>query len=118
MATTYTTNFHLGMQTNTADKFDMSVITDNMPIIDTALSKTVPSISVTINNVLLEDVHEGVRAGLIATEITGLSSDTYGVVRAYALADDVYMQIAEYNSDRKTRYKTNETWTAWSGGGE
>ena len=37
MATTYTTNYHLGKQTDHSDKFDMDVITDNMDIIDTQL---------------------------------------------------------------------------------
>ena len=34
MATTYTTNYNLGKQTDHTDKFDMNVITDNMDIID------------------------------------------------------------------------------------
>lgn len=38
MATTFTPNYNLGMQKDHADKFDMDVITDNMEIIDTALS--------------------------------------------------------------------------------
>lgn len=38
MSTTYTTNYHLGKQTDTSDNFDMSVITDNMDIIDTQLN--------------------------------------------------------------------------------
>jgi hypothetical protein len=37
MSTTYTTNYHLGKQTDTSDTFDMSVITDNMDIIDTQM---------------------------------------------------------------------------------
>lgn len=37
MSTTYTTNYHLGKQTDTSDNFDMSVITDNMDTIDTVL---------------------------------------------------------------------------------
>lgn len=37
MSTTYTTNYHLGKQTDTSDNFDMSVITDNMDIIDTQM---------------------------------------------------------------------------------
>lgn len=39
MATTYTTNYHLGKQEDHADKFDMSVITDNADKIDTALKE-------------------------------------------------------------------------------
>ena len=37
MATTYTTNYHLGKQEDHADKFDMDVITDNADKIDAAL---------------------------------------------------------------------------------
>lgn len=38
MSTTYTTNYNLGKQTNTSDTFDMSVITDNMDIIDSQMA--------------------------------------------------------------------------------
>lgn len=38
MAVTYTENYNLGKQENHADKFDMSVITENMNKIDKALS--------------------------------------------------------------------------------
>lgn len=41
MAVTYTENYHLGKQENTADKFDMSVITQNMDTIDAELYKKV-----------------------------------------------------------------------------
>lgn len=34
MSTTYTTNYHLGKQTDINDNFNMTVITDNMDIID------------------------------------------------------------------------------------
>lgn len=37
MSTTYTTNYRLGKQTDTSDTFDMSVITDNMDVIDTQM---------------------------------------------------------------------------------
>ena len=37
MATTYTTNYHLGKQTDHTDKFSMQVITDNMDTIDTQM---------------------------------------------------------------------------------
>lgn len=45
MATTYTTNYHLGMQTDTSDKFDMSVITDNMLIIDNQMKQNETNIA-------------------------------------------------------------------------
>lgn len=47
MSTTYTTNYHLGKQTDTSDNFDMSVITDNMDIIDTQMKSNE-------NNILLK----------------------------------------------------------------
>ena len=40
MATTYTPNYHLGKQEDRSDKFLMSVITDNMDIIDEQLKAT------------------------------------------------------------------------------
>ncbi|MBR4627793.1 MAG: hypothetical protein IKO47_08860 [Ruminococcus sp.] len=112
MATTYTDNFHLGMQENTADKFKMSVITDNMKIIDAALGKSVPSTTETISSETIAEMFEGVRCGAIGTDITGLSDNTYGLVRAYKLAEGVYMQIAEYSS-RKIRYYTSGSWGSW-----
>ena len=116
MATTYTNNFHLGMQTSTADKFDMSVITDNMPIIDAALSKTVPTVSSTISNTTLADFHEGVVTGVIAAEITG-DSDMYGIVRAYSVNAELaaYMHICElWNGTRLIRHYLNGSWSNWS----
>lgn len=44
MATTYTPNFNLGKQEDFLDKFDMSVITRNMDIIDKALADNVTAI--------------------------------------------------------------------------
>lgn len=116
MATTYTEKFHLGMQTDTSDKFDMSVITDNMPIIDTALSKTVPAISSTIDNAALENIGEGVVTGVISAEITG-DSDMYGIVRAYSVNAELaaYMQICElWNGTRLTRHYLNGSWSSWA----
>lgn len=116
MATTYTTNFHLGMQTNTADKFGMSVITGNMPIIDAALSKTVPTITATISNATLADFYEGVVTGVVAAEITG-DSDMYGVVRAYSVNTELaaYMQLCElWDGTRLTRHYLNGSWSSWT----
>ena len=45
MATTYTDNFHLGKQENRPDKFDMSVITRNMEIIDAAMQEILDTIA-------------------------------------------------------------------------
>lgn len=38
MATEYTPNINLGKQTDHSDKFDMTVITDNMDILDTTIA--------------------------------------------------------------------------------
>lgn len=45
MSTTYTTNYHLGKQTDSSDNFDMSVITDNMDIIDAQMKSNENNIS-------------------------------------------------------------------------
>ena len=123
MATTYTENYNLGMQTSTADKFDMSVITDNMPIIDEALKDNAdnvaaitPSLSASeIDNTALETLASGTVCGLIAAEVLG--SQMYGAVRAYTLESEtpVLFQIAEgIDGTRKTRYKSSGSWSAWN----
>lgn len=45
MSTTYTPNYNLGKQEDHADKFDMSVITENMDKIDTALHEQAEDIA-------------------------------------------------------------------------
>ena len=45
MSTTYTENYHFGKQENKADKFDMSVITDNMDAIDHYLKQNADGIA-------------------------------------------------------------------------
>lgn len=45
MSTSYTTNYHLGKQLDINDLFDMSVITDNMDIIDSRLKSDADDIS-------------------------------------------------------------------------
>jgi hypothetical protein len=61
VSTTYTTNYNLGKQTDTSDNFDMSVITDNMDIIDTQMKSNandISSIQQTIGDInsVLEEV--------------------------------------------------------------
>lgn len=61
MSTTYTTNYHLGKQTDTSDNFNMSVITDNMDVIDGVLKtneNNILSVQQTIGdiNTVLEEV--------------------------------------------------------------
>lgn len=140
MATTYTEYYNLGKQEDTSDKFDMSVITDNMDIIDTtmknnemniatntssiaglldAIEPVLPDISSTkITNTSLVDVTSAIITGTIDSSIHG-TSDTYGVVRAYTLnktsGSEVYMQIAEFiDGTRKTRSYSSGTWSAWT----
>lgn len=122
MATTYTTNYHLGKQTDHADKFDMKVITDNMDAIDTqmkanadAAAAVTPGVSSsTIDNSMLAAVFGGTVAGGLAPEITGGSGVIYGIVRAYMVTDSDAMQIAEaVNGTRKTRYYTSSAWSSW-----
>lgn len=45
MATTYTTNYHLGKQLNHSDNFSMNVLTDNADIIDSTLKTNADNIS-------------------------------------------------------------------------
>lgn len=126
MATTYTEYYHLGKQEDTSDKFLMSVITDDMDAIDTALHDNAVAIatvqtdisSTTITETVLEDVTDAVLAGTIDSSIHG-TSDTPGVVRAYTLnkasGSEVYMQIAEFiDGTRKTRSYSSGAWGSWT----
>lgn len=45
MATTYTTNYNLGKQTDHADKFDMSILTDDMDIIDEQMKENADGVA-------------------------------------------------------------------------
>lgn len=123
MATTYTTNYHLGKQEDGSDKFSMEVITTNMDTIDTqmksnedAAAAVTPKVkSTAIDNAALALVFNGTVTGSIATEITGGSAATYGVVRAYMVSDTDAMQICEtIDGSRLTRYYTSSTWGSWS----
>lgn len=123
MSTTYTENYNLGMQEDTADKFDMSVITDDMKIIDTALSELdeaitaiTPSVAAaTITSSSLEALLEGTVAGELSTDITGGASAIGGIVRAYKYSDTDCIQIAEaIDGTRVTRYYSSSTWSSWA----
>ena len=117
MATTYTSNYHLGKQTDKADKFNMTVITDNMDIIDAALADKEDkpeAATAQISNTTLEEFFSGTMTGELAAEITG-SSAAYGIVRAYTLDTSVYMQIAEViDGTRLTRSCTSGSWSSWT----
>ena len=121
MATTYTPNYSLGKQEDYSDKFDMSVITDDMDIIDAqmkanadAAAAVTPTVeSSTIDNTALASFYSGIKAGELAAEITGSSAE-YGIVRAYMLSETDSMQIAEaVDGTRKTRYYTSSAWSSW-----
>ena len=122
MATTYTTNYHLGKQEDGSDKFSMEVITTNMDTIDTqmkanedAAAAVTPKVkSTAIDNAALALVFNGTVTGSIATEITGGSAAIYGVVRAYMVSDTDAMQICEtIDGSRFTRYYTSSAWGSW-----
>ena len=122
MATTYTTYYNLGKQVDTADKFDMSVITDNADKIDTALHGLSESIiavkpstaTAAITTASLATFYEGTVAGELDTDITGGSSAIGGVVRAYKYSDTDAIQIAEaIDGTRVTRYYTSSAWSGW-----
>lgn len=58
MSTTYTTNYHLGKQTDTSDTFDMSVITDDMDIIDTQMKNNETNISSISDTLFLNGIQK------------------------------------------------------------
>lgn len=121
MATTYTANYGLGMQTDHGDTFDMKVITDNMQIIDSQLKAnadaSIPqAASSKIDNTLLATVYSGTLTGVIDAAITG-DNDMYGVVRAYTVNAELeaYMQICElWNGTRLVRHHLNGSWSSWT----
>lgn len=122
MSTTYTTNYNLGKQTDHSDKFDMNVITDNMDIIDTQLKANADATAAIAPTVETSDItsasiasfFSGVKAGKLATEITGTVNQIYGIIRAYRLSSTDAMQIVEgSDGTRKTRYYTSSAWGDW-----
>ena len=122
MATEYTQYYQLGMQTDHADKFDMTVITDDMEKIDTAMhdldtgkaDKPTKS-TATIDNTALAMMFSGIVTGELATEITGGADTIRGIVRAYDTGSGTFLQIAEAaDGTRKTRYYASDVWSAWA----
>jgi len=109
MATTYTPNYHLGKQTGENDTFDMSVITDNMDTIDSAMKANENNISSIYNQ-------NGKTFNIIDWSNFGANSDT-GISYSYAndkitatgtkLTSDSYLSIAGVSSVIKTN-----TWYA------
>ena len=95
----------------------MTLITDNMDIIDAALADKEDkpeAATAQISNTTLEEFFSGTMTGELAAEITG-SSAAYGIVRAYTLDTSVYMQIAEViDGTRLTRSYTSGSWSSWA----
>lgn len=99
MATTYTTNYHLGKQTDHGDKFDMDVITDDMDIID-AQMKANSDIANAYYPQIVEGEYidhsdiaffrEGVMTGTfnlidLGIRLTDAAANQPGVLRAYTI---------------------------------
>lgn len=91
MATTYTSNYNLGKQTDHADRFSMDVITDNMDKIDAQMKKNenigeycIPIIKTgTISSGDIQLFSDGVMYGMFGVDATGLQSAEEGILRAY-----------------------------------
>jgi hypothetical protein len=134
----YTPHYHLGIQTDTSERFDMSVITDTVTSIDTILYNKqdvlttaqqnavdsgitadilstikLTKVTSTITSLYLEDITTAVLVGTIDSAIHG-TDDTFGVVRSYAYTNNKIIQIAEFcDGVRKTRYLEGGIWSNW-----
>jgi len=75
MSTTYTSNYNLGKQEDHADKFDMSVITENMDKIDTALHEQAEDISEVQNAQSDLDTAEAADRAALAELIDGAAKN-------------------------------------------
>ena len=135
MATTYTTNYHLGRQTDHGDKFDMDVITDDMDIIDAQMKANADAAAVSnpqiLNDYITADdirfLYSGVRTGVFNMPNIGIlsvpgSSYQPGVIRAYLIeafqeSNGKTMQILELGYAGKVfmRYHvaTSGSWDPW-----
>lgn len=71
MSTTYTPNYNLGKQEDHTDKFDMSVITENMDKLDTALHEQAEDISEAQNRQDSLDTAEAADRAALAELIDG-----------------------------------------------
>lgn len=135
MATTYTPNYHLGKQTDHGDKFNMTVITDDMDIIDAQMKANADAAAVS-NPQILDDyitadnirfLFSGIRAGVFNMPDIGITSvpgSSYqpGVIRAYLIeafqeSSGKTMQILELASASKVfiRYRVaaSGSWDPW-----
>ncbi|MBQ6170514.1 MAG: hypothetical protein IJK30_11230 [Ruminococcus sp.] len=75
MSTTYTPNYNLGKQEDHADKFDMSVITENMDKLDTVLHEQAEDISEAQNRQDSLDTAEAADRAALAELIDGAAKN-------------------------------------------
>lgn len=88
----------------------------NSGITAAILAQLQPTISSnTIDNTALATFFSGTMCGLLDTTITGESTAIYGIVRAYTVATNTAIQIAEdFNGGRNYRTYTSSTWSNWA----
>ena len=116
MATT-TTNLEL-IKPELSDRALIGDINDNMDTIDAAVGELNATVlptrqSGTISDTELEDFESGCLMGKISAAIHG-TDDTYGVIRAYAIKSNEWLQIVEFvDGSRKSRNYTGGGWTNW-----
>jgi hypothetical protein len=117
---TQTTNLQL-VKPEMTDRALIDDINGNMDIIDSAfgdaneaLETVVPSRqSGVITDTELEDFESGCLMGKVSAAIHG-TDDTYGVIRAYAIKSNEWLQIVEFvDGSRKSRNYTGGDWTNW-----
>ncbi len=80
MSVTYTENYNLGKQENHSDKFDMTVITENMDKIDTAMAEQKAEIAATSEALASETVYRQEEDSRLSEE-TALNRSTLGYQR-------------------------------------
>lgn len=78
MATTYTPNYNLGKQEDLSDLFDMSVITDDMDKIDTALHNIQTSVP-TVDSSLSTESENPVQNKVITTPLNAVTNKVQGI---------------------------------------
>lgn len=110
MATTYTDNYNLGMQEDSSDKFSMKVITDNMKIIDQALSEKADavetlSLSAPANALETDDdldtyfnVGQWTSVGATLSSLTNVPDDQndFELIVMHTIAEFIGLQVCIY----------------------
>ncbi|WP_294750034.1 hypothetical protein [uncultured Ruminococcus sp.] len=134
MSTSYTSNYNLGKQLNHGDKFDMSVITDNMDIIDRQMKENADTAAIGCPEIIdgyitsedIEFLKNGTVTGVfnipnigILTPVPG-SSYQPGILRAYTMqssseSGNKLMQILELAEVGMVfvRYHDTTSWGNW-----